>query len=93
MRVRWRHGHPWRTVAIVSQRQSRYATNGDTVRELRDRAGYSLREFARLVGTDPTHLSRIENAKGQPSNKLRNAIAKALGVDIDRIAPRENGAV
>lgn len=73
-------------MAIVSQPQSTYVTNGESIRILRDRAGYSLRGFAHKVGTDPSHLSRIERGAGQPSNSLRRRIAEHLGVDPSDIS-------
>lgn len=61
-------------------------TEGHTIRDLRDRAGYTQRAFARLVGTTSGNLSHIERGATQPSPRLRNKIAEALGVDIDVIS-------
>ncbi len=74
-------------MAIVSQ--SSLVTNGATVRELRDRAGYTVRGFAALLGVHYTHLSKVELGDRQPGVKLRNRIADALSVPIEAIAAPE----
>jgi len=73
-----------RTMAIVSQ--SQYATEGAAVRDLRDRAGYSLRGLARELGVSAPHLSRIERGLRQPGNALRKRIELKFGVPLERIA-------
>ncbi len=66
--------------------------DGPKIRIMRDRAGFSLRQFAREVRADPTHLSRIERGTGSPSPSLRNRIAERLGVTVDDIAKTPQAA-
>jgi transcriptional regulator with XRE-family HTH domain len=78
---------------MANRPRSVLQVDGDKIRELRDRAGLTLTAFARDVGTDVSHLSRIERGAGGPSNALRNRIAARLGVSIDDIAkPRAKAA-
>jgi transcriptional regulator with XRE-family HTH domain len=65
--------------------QSVLKVDGSKVRELRDRAGLTQKEFAAALSTDPAHLSRIERGLGQPSIKLRSRILARLGVAVDAI--------
>lgn len=65
--------------------QSRHKVDGPRIRDIRDRAGITLSRLARDLGTDPTHLSRIERGLGQPGIALRNRIAVALGVTVEAI--------
>jgi transcriptional regulator with XRE-family HTH domain len=75
---------------MVIQTRSPLVVDGPKVRLIRDRAGLTLRQFARDVITDATHLSRVERGLAQPSASLRNRIAARLGVSIDDIArPRQ----
>lgn len=65
--------------------QSQFVTDGPRVRIMRDRAGFTLRRFARELSVDPTYLSRVERGIQQPGIELRNRIAATLGVDLDEI--------
>lgn len=49
---------------------------GSELRFLRKHAGFSAQEFAALLAVDPSHLSRVENAKG----------SKSLGPSTERLA-------
>jgi transcriptional regulator with XRE-family HTH domain len=69
----------------VRGRQSARKVDGAKVRKLREDAGITLSRFARDLGTDPTHLSRIERDLGQPGLALRKQIAEKLGVAIDEL--------
>jgi putative zinc finger/helix-turn-helix YgiT family protein len=48
--------------------------NGEEIRFLRKHAGFSARQFARVIEVDPTHLSRVENGHtkhlGSATDKL-----------------------
>ena len=52
--------------------------SGSEVRFLRKHAGLPARQFARLLGVTPEHLSRVENghtqAFGKPTDRLIRAI-------------------
>lgn len=71
---------------MAKAHHSIYVVDGPKIRQLRDRAGWSLNRFAKALGTDTTHMSRIERGKGQPSPELRNRIANLLRVEIEEIA-------
>lgn len=55
-------------------------TFGDCLRDLRIKAGYSLRAFAREVGMQPSNLSLIENDKTNPprDKEILFKLAEAL---------------
>ncbi|MFD5674837.1 helix-turn-helix domain-containing protein [Streptomyces sp. NPDC127040] len=59
------------------------------IRRLREEAGYGLNAFARSVGVDPSHLSRIERQQARPSPEVLKRIADGLGVAIKEIASHE----
>ena len=46
---------------------------------------YKLREFARVLGVSPTHLSDVENDRRIPSEALLIDIAQYLELDIDEL--------
>ena len=53
---------------------------GSEIRFLRNRAGFSSKQFAEMLGISPEHLSRIENTKesstmGTPTDRLVRLIA------------------
>jgi transcriptional regulator with XRE-family HTH domain len=60
--------------------------DGDAVRKLRDRAGWSTRAFAAIVGISEAFMGRIESGERQPSPAVRKRMAEALGVEVDAIA-------
>jgi len=52
---------------------------GDLLRDFREQQGLSLRELAKVLGTDPGYLSRLENGKsGRPRETTVRDIAHAL---------------
>ena len=57
---------------------------GDTIREAR-LARFKLREFARLLGVSPTHLSDVENDRRVPSEELLTKMASYLELDLDEL--------
>lgn len=58
---------------------------GDLLRSLRIKAGFSLREFAKLVGMQPSNLSLLENNKANPprDNQILFKLAAALELKKD----------
>lgn len=58
---------------------------GTRLRAARERAGSSVREFARSVGVSPSLVSQIENARVMPSVGTLYAIVNALGISIDAL--------
>lgn len=59
---------------------------GVFLREEREQAGLSLREFGKLVGRSPAYLSRVERMLERPRrHDLLCAIADALNIPRDRV--------
>ena len=57
---------------------------GPTLRMLRQKAAYSLRQFAAMVGLSPSYLSRIERGKDPPPPETKiKRIAELLGGEPD----------
>lgn len=55
---------------------------GQTLREARELASYSLRELGIQIGYSATHLSRVERGTEHPSRNLLKALAKELSLDL-----------
>ena len=73
---------------------------GEYIRNLRQRAGLSLRKLADVTRTNPSYLSRVERGQVPPSDDLVRAVATALGVEHDelfllagRVPPGWQGAI
>ncbi len=58
----------------------------DRIRTARERAGISLREFARRVDVSPTHLLRLESGEQTPSEEHLGAICAVLDLDFDALS-------
>jgi len=58
-------------------------TLGERIRELREGADFSLREFARLLKISAAFLSDIELGRRFPSDDLLARLAKRLGTTED----------
>lgn len=56
---------------------------GDRIREIREKKGIAAKDLAKLVGIDPSNLSRIENGKYSIGFDILSRIAMALGKKID----------
>jgi transcriptional regulator with XRE-family HTH domain len=59
------------------------------LRAIRHSRGLTLEAVGYLAGVDPATLSRIENGLVRPKPETVVTIARALGVSVDRIAPKE----
>ena len=67
---------------------------GPRLKEIRLKAGLSLREVARQLHVSPSFVSQIENRKSQPSVATLYAFAKLFGVPIDVLfEPQWDGQV
>ena len=64
---------------------SRYV--GGRIKLLREKAGLSQSELAKLAKIPQSHLSRLENAEHSPTHKTLSRIAKALGIPVGDIDP------
>ena len=58
-------------------------TLGSRLKDIRLKAGMTLRELARQVDVSPSFVSQIENGKSQPSVATLYAFAKLLNVSVD----------
>ena len=58
---------------------------GAQLRERRQAAGLSLRQFAKTLGVSASFISQLENGKSQPSVATLYQICSALGVTVDEL--------
>ena len=58
---------------------------GSRLKDLRLKAGLTLRELARKAGVSPSFVSQIENGKSQPSVATLYSLAQLLEVSIDEL--------
>jgi transcriptional regulator with XRE-family HTH domain len=63
---------------------------GQRIRAIRATRGLTLEQCARVMGTSKATLSAIENGKRQIRITQLNAIAAALGTDINEILTTSN---
>jgi len=62
---------------------------GMKIRELRKAKGLSSDKLAEMIGTAGAYIREIELGKSQPSLKMLNKIAKALGVSVSELLEEE----
>jgi transcriptional regulator with XRE-family HTH domain len=55
--------------------------------ELREAQGLTQSQLAKVAGTHPDSIVKLENGTRQPSLELAYRLAKALGVSLDRFVP------
>jgi transcriptional regulator with XRE-family HTH domain len=67
----------------VSNRSA--AALGETIRQQRELAALSMRQFAELAGISNPYLSQIERGLRAPSEQVLDAIAKTLRVSADAL--------
>ncbi len=65
---------------------------GNNVRAFRIAAGLSQAKLARLVGCDPSAISRVERSEIAPRDALKLRIAEALGVSVWRLFFQQDDA-
>jgi transcriptional regulator with XRE-family HTH domain/quercetin dioxygenase-like cupin family protein len=66
---------------------------GSRLKDIRLKAGLTLRELARRAGVSPSFVSQIENGKSQPSVATLYAFAQLLNVSIDELFDQRGGEV
>ena len=59
------------------------------LRRIREQRGLTLEAVAYLAGVDTATVSRLENGVVRPKPETVVSIARALGVSVSRIAPKE----
>jgi DNA-binding transcriptional regulator YiaG len=64
-----------RKMPVRAQREPR--TSGNALKDWRERNGLTLRQFAEIVGSSPSLLSRIENGDARPSVPTLAALQRA----------------
>lgn len=65
---------------------------GQRLKDVRVRAGMTLRELARQADVSPSLISQIENGKSQPSVATLYAFSRLLNVSVDELFEEEAGA-
>ena len=65
---------------------------GSRLKNVRVKAGWTLRELARQAGVSPSFVSQIENGKSQPSVATLYEFAQLLNVSIDQLFDSRGGA-
>jgi transcriptional regulator with XRE-family HTH domain len=58
---------------------------GEIIRQQRELAEYSMRQFAELAGISNPYLSQIERGLRAPSEQVLDAIAKTLRMSADTL--------
>lgn len=58
---------------------------GEIIRQQRELAEYSMRQFAELAGISNPYLSQIERGLRAPSEQVLDAIAKTLKLSTDAL--------
>jgi transcriptional regulator with XRE-family HTH domain len=66
---------------------------GARLKELRQQAGFSLRELARQADVSPSLVSQIENGKSRPSVSTLYTFARLLSVPVDELFDAEEPAL
>jgi transcriptional regulator with XRE-family HTH domain len=66
---------------------------GARLKELRQQAGFSLRELARQADVSPSLVSQIENGKSRPSVATLYTFARLLNVPVDELFDAEEHAL
>jgi len=62
-----------------------HKTLGEVIRELRQKADLSLREFARKLGISAPFLSDVELGRRYPSDEVLTKIARRFGTPLDEL--------
>lgn len=58
---------------------------GERLKDVRLKAGMTLRELARQADVSPSFISQIENGKSQPSVSTLYTFSRLLGVTVDEL--------
>ena len=66
---------------------------GQSIRDLREQRGLSLRELARRVSVSPSFVSQIELGKANPSVGTLYSLLSVLGTTLDDLSGGQQGSV
>lgn len=58
---------------------------GDNLRAFRQKAGYTQREFAKILGISASAVGMYEQGRREPDQKLLLHMAEVLGVSVDSL--------
>lgn len=58
-----------------------------TIKSKREELGWTQEQLANESGLPQSHISRLENAQHSPSEKTRERIANAMGLNKDELDP------
>lgn len=59
--------------------------NNNIIEEVVATTNLSLRKVAKMIGYDPSVLSRVMNRKQKMSHRMAYQISQVFGMDMDRI--------
>lgn len=65
------------------KRISEYLRIGERIKKLRQAAGYTQKEFARLLNIPVSTYSNYENGNREPRISVLNEIAKKLNISLN----------
>ena len=65
---------------------------GERLKDIRLKAGLTLRELARQANVSPSFISQIENGKSQPSVATLYSFSQLLNVSVDELFESKDGA-
>lgn len=77
--------YPGRARASSGKREGAMEDLGRRLKEVRIRAGLTLRELARQADVSPSLISQIENGKSQPSVATLYTFSRLLHVSVDEL--------
>ena len=66
---------------------------GKTVRRLREERGLNQAQLAVKVGTGPSAISQIENGRRSPNSETLVKLARALGVEVAALFPKDQASL
>ena len=64
----------------------------NSLREFRERQGWSLADASGLTGLSRVYLSRVERNLREPSPTMKVRIARGLGVPVAELFPAQEAA-
>lgn len=84
----WEQDEEWRAAMAEARHwvaDQFYAEDGDTVRTLRLRKGWSQNRLAEALGTSQSHIARIERGTENLALETCRKLCDALGIDMNAL--------